>query len=113
MSEVLRIKNDVLNELRNQKYYTQDELKFTIDDSTKTQKQKVEKVISIADELVRLDSKITLVENIFVDTAQAQPMAQPMAEPAPETNDELSDAPDNIVEAVVTELNAKGQSHSE
>ena len=114
-NEVLRIKNDVLNELRNQKYYIQDELRFTIDDTSKTQKQKVQDVIAITDQLVRLDSQITLVENIFVDNT-------PAPAPAPELEPQGDAEPTNIVEAnvlqtddvePVAELNSQGQTHAE
>ena len=110
-NDVLRIKNDVLNELRNQKYYVQDELAFVVDDTARTQKEKVSEVIRISSEIVTLNSQIALVEGIFVDNA-------PQQAPAPIIEDQDGGAPDNIVEAPVEEapvgdLNAQGQTHSE
>lgn len=101
-NEVLRLKNDVLNELRNQKYYTQDELRTVVDNTSLTQREKVASVIEIVSELVNIDAKIQTVEAVFV-TQSAQTQNVPAQEP-------VSNEPRNVVEG---ELNQMGQTHSE
>jgi hypothetical protein len=109
-NDVLRLKNDVLNELRNKKYYAQDELRLIVDDSSMSQKQKVEAVIGVSEELFMLDSKIAAVESIFVQAAPAPQESAP--EQAPVDDGE----PTNIVEPAPESepvLNQQGQTHSE
>ena len=106
-NDVLRLKTDVLNELRNQKYYAQDELKQKVDDPSMSQREKVAAIIELAGEMVDVENRIGLVDAIFVDTT---PQVQ---EPV-----QAEDAPTNIVEpaeevAPVAELNPQGQTHSE
>ena len=105
--DILRLKNDVLNELRNEKYYTQDELKRVSEDQNISHKKKVESVIKVIGDIAMINSKITLVETIFV-------VDQPQQQPAPVANVDGSEVPDNIVEQQEAPLlNQQGQSHSE
>ena len=123
-NDVLRLKTDVLNELRNQKYYAQDELKQRVDDVSMSQREKVGAIIELAGEMVEIENKIGLIDAIFVDTT---PQVQ-VPVPAPVAMEEVvdGDVPTNIVESVeepqtpqteevapVEELNAQGQTHSE
>ena len=118
-NDVLRLKTDVLNELRNQKYYAQDELKQRVDDVSMSQREKVEAIIELAGEMVEIENKIGLVDAIFVDTTpQVQVPAPDVVGNEEPTQDES--APTNIVEPVesvdeapVAELNPQGQTHSE
>lgn len=102
--EVLRLKNDVLNELRNEKYYVQDDLRAIVDDSSMPQREKVSAVIDAVSSLVQIDAKIVTVENIFQTPVAEQPIEQ--------LQDEGSSEPTNVVEPTGT-LNPQGQTHSE
>lgn len=110
MADLLRIKNDTLNELRNQKYYIQDELSNIINSENNTQKEKVDGVIKISKEIVDINNAIAFVETLFVEPAPAPAVSEP---PMPPTEDNGSQ-PTNVVEAAPAgELNKQGQSHSE
>jgi hypothetical protein len=104
--DVLRLKNDVLNELRNEKYYVQDDLRAIVDDSSMSQREKVQGVIDAVSSLVGIDAKIATVENIFQAPAAPAP-EQPIA-PEGEVTD--TGEPTNVVEP---DLNPQGQTHSE
>ena len=101
--ELLRLKNDVLNELRNQKYYAQDELRTIVDNNTMSQRDKVQSVIEATEILVNIDAKIATIDAIFVSPPAPQP-------PAPQDDDSSSNQVNNVIE---TELNQQGQTHSE
>jgi len=119
-NDVLRLKTDVLNELRNQKYYAQDELKQRVDDVSLSQREKVEAIIELAGEMVEIENKISLVDAIFVDTT---PQVQVPAPSEPiignEEPTQKESIPTNIVEdasndeAPLGKLNQQGQTHSE
>lgn len=108
-NDVLRLKNDVLNELRNEKYYAQDDLRVIVDDSTMSQREKVEAVISVVNSLVSIDAKIATVDAIF--QAPAEPQAAP-APAMPEPDGQPEGEPTNVIEPT-GELNAQGQTHGE
>lgn len=120
-NEILRLKQDVLNELRNDKYYTQDDLRVIVADDKLSQRDKVNMVIETVTRMVNLDSKIHLVNNIFAESAQ-----EPVDAPAPAQADNIveaaaqedaqEDAPaqaDNVIKAATPELNPQGQTHAE
>jgi len=116
-NDVLRLKTDVLNELRNQKYYAQDELKQRVDDVSMSQREKVSAIIELAGEMVEIENKIGLVDAIFIDST---PQVQVPAPTEPQVGNEepTQDMPDNIVEDAsgdepTAELNAQGQTHGE
>ncbi len=123
-NDVLRLKTDVLNELRNQKYYAQDELKQRVDDVSLSQREKVARIIELAGEMVEIENKIGLINGIFIDTvpqAQVPAPTEPVVgneeptqdESAPDNIVEVDDQPETDVVAPVAELNPQGQTHSE
>ena len=101
-NEILRLKQDVLNELRNDKYYSQDDLRVIVADENLSQRDKVKSVIDTVSKMVAIDAKIALVEGIFASEEQA-PEQAPVDEPQV----------DNVVEADASELNTQGQTHAE
>ena len=119
-NDVLRLKTDVLNELRNQKYYAQDELKQRVDDVSMSQREKVSAIIKLAGEMVEIENKIGLVDAIFVDTTPQVQVPAPESVVGNEEPTQAEEAPTNIVEPMeevaeqpATELNPQGQTHSE
>lgn len=94
---ILRLRNDVLNEYRNQKYYLQDELNVIVGNNLLSQRERVNKVMEIVDILATIDAKISVVEGIFQVKQGAV----------------NSSNPDVGSDNVVTNLNPQGQTHSE
>lgn len=104
-NELLRLMNDVLNELRNTKYYAQDELRGIVEDKTITQREKVHRTIDKAGELVSIDAKIAMIDAVFTASPE-----QSLKNQVNDENNNANTQPDNIVEE---QLNNQGQSHSE
>lgn len=98
-NDILRLKNDILNELRNEKYYINDEITLLANNENITQKEKVKGIIDTVERLLLIDSKINLVDSIFY---------VPEAESKNESVNK--DTPTNIVESFKPN---NGQTHSE
>lgn len=93
---MLVLRTDVLNELRNKKYYIQNELErvaVKISDSDISHEERVNKVIELTAQLSIIDNSIKLVEAIFT---APQPKPAPTPAPAPQKS-----AATNVVEAAV------------
>lgn len=85
MADMLVLKTDILNELRNKKYYIQNELErvaVKVSDAEISHKERVERVIELTKELTSIDSSIKLVDAIFAAPQPKQAPA-PVAAQAP------------------------------
>ena len=102
-NNLLRLKNDILNDLRNERYYVLDELQNLVDSSA-PQKNKVNKSKELIKAITIIDHQIATTDAIFVISDPEMPISNPNLK-----------KPTNVVEDQLDSsyLNEKGQSHSE
>lgn len=102
-NDLLRLKNDVINDYRNEKYYLQEDLRSIVERPHLSQREKVNAIKGIFDQLAFIDQKIAMVDSTFVIQQQSQNVDEP--------HDDGSNVIDNAPQE--PQLNQQGQTHSE
>jgi hypothetical protein len=68
------LKQDLLNELNNQKYYNEQELTRLYDDNSSSYKNKVNNILDVLQNIVLIDAKAQMVEFYFKEQVSQQVM---------------------------------------
>ena len=108
------LKADLLNELRNQKYYAEMELLRLAQDPTMKYRAKIFDIDAQLAEIAVIDAKIGLANQYFQEPQQ-QPVNVPDA-PAPEITENVPEQPSVVTQHAQPPVAAKphaGQSHGE
>lgn len=69
------LKQDLLNELNNQKYYNEQELTRLYDDNSSSYKNKVNNILDVLQNIVLIDAKAQMVEFYFKEQVSQQVMS--------------------------------------
>ena len=112
------LKADLLNELRNQKYYSEMELLRLAQDPTMKYRDKVLDIDEVLGEVALINQKLALAEAYFQNPEQPveqPPVDVPQAPQEGPTPEMLQDVPDKqpVPEQQVVNQPLPGQSHGE
>jgi hypothetical protein len=109
------LRADLLNELRNQKYYAEMELVRLAQDGTMNYREKIDALDDVLTDIALLNQKMALADGYFAQPEQAAPAANvpdaPAEEENPATQQPVAEQP-QVVPAPAPAAHP-GQSHGE